>query len=227
MSTVICMASSKGGPGKSTLTVVLAGVYAASNYSVLIIDADAQQRLASEWYDPSRAPDNISVTTATHSTIAEKIARGRETFDVVIVDVEGSASLTLANGVYNSDCILIPANKSTMDLKDAMATAALVQQYNANSATQRAYGIVWNRVPPALRSREMDNTARTAIDAGIPIVFEVCERDAYRSIFSFSTTLNRLDKREVPGIAKAVEEGFRFAEAVAEIIVQAQQKEVA
>lgn len=227
MSTVICLASSKGGPGKSTLTVVLAGVYAVSNYKVLIIDADAQRRLASEWYDASRLPENISVTTATHIDIAEKIAWARDHFDVILVDVEGSASLTLANGVYNSDCILIPANKSTMDLKDALATAALVEQYNAKSTVRRAYGLVWNRVPPALKSREMENTAKAALDAGVPIIYEVCERDAYRSIFSYGTILARLDKKEVPGIAKAVEEGLRFAEAVAESIVNAQQKEVA
>lgn len=227
MSTVICMASSKGGPGKSTLSVVLAGVYAVSEYSVLIIDADAAQRLATEWYDASRLPENIKVTTADHKTIADKISWGRANFDVVIVDVEGSASLILANAVFNSDCILIPANKSTMDLKDAMSTAALVAQYNSQSQVQRAYGIVWNRVPPAIKSREMDNTAKAAIDAGIPVIFEVCERDAYRSLFSYSTILSRLDKKEVPGIGKAVDEGLRFAEAVAESIVRSQQKEVA
>jgi chromosome partitioning protein len=227
MSTVICMASSKGGPGKSTLTVILAGVYAASKYSVLIIDADAQQRLATEWYDADRLPENISVTSANHATIADKIAKARSKFDVVIVDVEGSASLTLANGVFNSDCILIPANKSTMDVKDALATAALVQQYNAQGGSQRTYGIVWNRVAPAIRSRETDNIARAAIDADVPIIFEVCERNAYRALFSYGTILNRLDKKEVPGVPKAIEEGLRFAEAVALCMLGSEQKEVA
>mgnify|MGYP000040535698 CR=1 FL=1 len=223
--TVICLASSKGGCGKTTLTAVLAGVYA-TDYRVLIIDADAQARLADGWYDESRVPANISMAKADHKTIGAMIAEGRKNYDVVLVDVEGSASLTLANGVFNADCVLIPANKSTPDLRDAMGVVDLVQQYNAQGGS-RAYGVVWNRVPPAIKSREMDNTAKAAIDAGVPIIFEVCERDAYRSMFSYSTTLTKLDKKEVPGVGKALEESLRFAEAVAQAIIDSERKEVA
>ena len=227
MATVITLASSKGGCGKSTLSVVLAGVYAASDYRVLLIDADARQRLADEWYDADRVPQTITIDRATHVNLGEKIAKARANFDVIIVDVEGSASLTLAQGVFNADCVLIPANKSMPDFRDAMGVVALVQQYNGAGNSQRAYGIVWNRVPPAIKSREMDNTAKYAIDAGVPILFEMCERDAYRAMFSYSTVLTKLDKKEVPGVNKAVEESLRFAEAVAESIVNAQSKEVA
>ena len=37
---VIAMASSKGGCGKSTTALILAGAYAADGYTVHIIDAD-------------------------------------------------------------------------------------------------------------------------------------------------------------------------------------------
>ena len=227
MATVICLASSKGGCGKSTLSVVLAGVYAASEYRVLIIDADAQQRLADVWFDADRLPSTITMEKASHANLGDKISKARANYDVIIVDVEGSASLTLAQGVFNADCVLIPANKSMPDFRDAMGVVALVQQYNAAGGANRAYGIVWNRVPPAIKSREMDNTAKYAIDAGVPILFEVCERDAYRAMFSYSTVLTKLDKKEVPGVNKAIEESLRFAEAVAESIVNAQTKEVA
>lgn len=225
MATVICLASSKGGCGKTTLTAVLAGVYA-TDYRVLIIDADAQARLADGWYDPDRVPANITMAKADHKAIGPMISEARKNYDVILIDVEGSASLTLANAVFNSDCVLIPANKSTPDLRDAMGVVDLVRQYNSQGG-DRAYGLVWNRVPPAIKSREMDNTAKAAVEAGAPVIFEVCERDAYRSMFSYSTTLTKLDKREVPGVAKALDESLRFAEAVAQAIVDSERKEVA
>lgn len=227
MGYVIANASSKGGCGKSTLTVALAGIYAKSGISVLIIDADARKRLAEEWYDPTRLPASISVLTANHDNLTQTIRDQKSKYDVILVDVEGTASLTLAQAVHNADFVLIPANVSTQDLRDAAKVVEYANDINADSRKKRAIGVVWNRVLPAIRSREMTQTMQSALESGLPILFTVHERDAYKALFSFSTVLDRLTPAAVPSAPKAEQEILRLAEAIGTAIEAANNEEAA
>ena len=65
----ICMSavSGKGGAGKTTAVILLAGEYALEGKSVLLIDADGRQNL-STWFqrsiDKDNQPDGITLVTA-------------------------------------------------------------------------------------------------------------------------------------------------------------------
>ena len=96
---VIATANSKGGCGKSTTILILAGEYAAQGLRVHIIDADPKRRLV-KWAQAGAKPDAISVSDAGAAKIRDEIEKASSVADVVLIDVEGTANaaLTLADG---------------------------------------------------------------------------------------------------------------------------------
>ena len=74
----ISVISSKGGAGKTTVAILLAGEYALRGQNVLMIDADNRKNL-SEWWklsiDKDNAPANIDLVAApTQRGIEEALA---------------------------------------------------------------------------------------------------------------------------------------------------------
>src|SRR6201995_3447736 len=94
---VIAAANAKGGCGKTTTILLLAGEYAAQGYRVHIIDADPGGR-AMKWGGGGTKPGSITVSKADAATMRNAIESASREADVVLIDVEGSANaaLTLA-----------------------------------------------------------------------------------------------------------------------------------
>lgn len=207
---VITMASSKGGSGKSTLALVLAGAFAVDDYKVHIIDADRAGRLL-DWAKGEFRPANITVSAADEETIQDEIARAkRNGANVVLVDVEGTANLTIAWAAGASDLVLIPANPSTQDVTDALRTQRLLHRSAQNGGRQIPHALVWSRVP-SVRSRDMSQLEKQVAEAGLPIIGSVYERTAYKALFSYQTTLDKMDPKEVPALEKSTREAGHLA----------------
>jgi chromosome partitioning protein len=74
---------------------------------------------------------------------------------------------------------------------------------------------------PTFRSRETTALEEQIRQAGIPILGQIMERTAYRSLFSFQTVLENLDRSEVPGVDKAIAESNRLGDAVLDMLIAA------
>ena len=84
---VITLASPKGGCGKSTTAIVLAGQYAEQGYKVRIIDADPKKRIL-RWASAGTISENISVVEANAGSLVNTLRLAEEQNDVVLIDVE-------------------------------------------------------------------------------------------------------------------------------------------
>jgi chromosome partitioning protein len=80
------------------------------------------------------------------------------------------------------------------------------------------YGFLWSLVPTAIRSREAAALEQQVEQGGILVIGRVFDRTAFKSLFSFATTLDELPRSEVPGIDKAKADAVRLTEAVAELL---------
>ena len=214
---VISLASSKGGCGKSTTVLILGGAYAADGYTVRIIDADRSGRLY-KWASFDTKPVAITATCADEKNLRQTVDEARRTNDVVLIDVEGSANATVAFAVGYSDAVVIPANPSAPDVEDAINTVKLVRDMASVAQREIPHALLWSRVPTAIRSREMDALEVQIGKGGIPVLGRIHERTAYKSLFSYATTLDHLPPAEVPGIEKAKAEAAALAKAVGELI---------
>ena len=209
---VIAMTSSKGGCAKSTTALILAGAFAHRGYTVRIIDADRAGRLA-DWYGGGYAPATISVVKAA-------IAKGRQDADFVIVDLEGSANASIMMAVGFSDLSIIPANPSAPDVAAALGAVKAIRTVSNIAQRPVNHALLWSRMP-TFRSRETTALEEQIRQAGIPILGQIMERTAYRSLFSFQTVLENLDRSEVPGVDKAIAESNRLGDAVLDMLIAA------
>lgn len=212
---VISMVSSKGGVGKTTSAVVLAGEFAAAGRKVVLVDADPNRPLEA-WGRLRELPENIRIVTDDSAeTIIDTIEDARAGADFVIVDLEGTATDRIGFAVARSDLVLIPLQSSVLDAAEAAKSVKLVRQMWRVANREIPYRAFYTRVPPAIRERTARDIERQFSDASIPTLpAAVIDRAAYRALFSLGGTLHELERSDVSGLESARENARDFAQAV-------------
>jgi chromosome partitioning protein len=216
------MLSPKGGAGKTTLSLVLAGELAAAGQaqgkSVTLIDADPNTPL-SAWHAMGQAPDNIHVLTDREEggdTIRENIRLAQAKSDFVIVDTEGTANVRVTRAVPASSLVLIPISDSMLDLKEAAKSVRLVRDFSEDMGRHIPYVLVKTRADAAIVSREATAINNIVTQQGLPLLdIALINRAAYKSQFRFGTTLHGLSPKEAPGLTAARRNAKMVMEAIA------------
>lgn len=123
---IITVATSKGGAGKTTVAQLIAGRVAEKGYRVAVIDADYNHSL-SDWLRRFETYP-ITVETELDETkiipLAEQLA---ETHDLVVIDTAGAATQATVFAIGCADLVLIPCQLSSADIVEASKTHQLVQ----------------------------------------------------------------------------------------------------
>lgn len=95
----------KVGAGKTTTALLAATQLAEAGATVTIIDGDPE-RWISQWGALPGKPDNVRIiSNVTEDTIVDVIEREAAQAKFVIVDLEGTASLMVANAIGMSDFV--------------------------------------------------------------------------------------------------------------------------
>ena len=116
---VVSMVSSKGGAGKTTAALIIAGEIASAGREVILIDADPNQPLVT-WADRPGKPDNIQVVIdESAETIVDTISEAKGRAHFVLVDLEGTATDRIGFAITQSDLVLIPVQGSILDASEA------------------------------------------------------------------------------------------------------------
>lgn len=208
---VIAFANPKGGAGKTTTALLTATQLAENGAQVTIIDADPE-RWISQWAALPGKPGNVHIVSdVTEDTVVDVIDRESAQSQFVIVDLEGTASLMVANAIGMSDFVVIPLQGSSMDAKGGAKILRLIASQARLARRTIPHGVVLTRTSAAVKSRSLKNVTNELTDAGIP-VFEtaIVERAAYRDLFDFGGTLSTLDKSQTSNLDKAAQNAREF-----------------
>ena len=209
---VIAFANPKGGAGKTTSALLLASELAARSASVAIIDADPEKWI-SQWGALPGRPANITIISdVTEESIVDHIEATAAATQFVVVDLEGTASLMVANAIGMSDLVIIPTQGASMDAKGAAKTIRLIRNQARMVRRDIAHAVLLTRTSAAVASRSLRNVRDQLDEAGIP-VFEtsIIERAAYRDILDYGGVLRDLDRSQVSNLGKALENASAFA----------------
>ena len=159
MSAVIAVANQKGGCGKTTLSMNLAGVLSGEGgLKVLLIDADPQAS-AQQWaMRAGEAGMSFEVMTHPHEDIHRKVREmSHKGYDVILVDcppgasqsVSGKDSLTSISrmAILSADIVLVPVRPSMLDYLASHQLLPLLKDVGTLKDNQVVF-IVINGKPP-------------------------------------------------------------------------------
>jgi chromosome partitioning protein len=123
MALIVAMVSQKGGVGKSTLSRLLACVFAALGWNVKIADLDIKQSTSFQWRT-RRLQNKIEpdVPVEQFGSVAKALALADQ-YDMLIMDGEPHADSSTRAIAENSQLVVIPTGLALDDLNPAVVLA--------------------------------------------------------------------------------------------------------
>ena len=215
---VIVFASSKGGVGKTTAATVLAGELARraepAGIQVTLIDADPNQHSA-KWALRD-CPRNLALIQSSNETsIVDDIEQAEEKSGYVLVDLEGTASATVANAIIRADYVIALCQGSQDDADEAVKTIKLINSQSKLLKRVIPFAVLFTRTNPAIQPRTLRHIIQQFEEAGIDLFqTSLIDREAFRAIRSFGGTLHDLDTSQVSGVENAIVNAEAYANEV-------------
>ena len=219
----IVFASPKGGAGKSTSAVILACELARRGAAVTIIDADPN-RPVSVWARRPGRPEGLEVIAdVSEESVIDEIEGAAARVPFVIVDLEGTASMTVAYAISRADLVIIPSQGSQLDAAEAAKAVRLIRQQEKAFTRRIPHAVLFTRTSAAIRPRTLQHIRGEFEAHGVPsLQTQMHEREAFRAIFSFGGTIDSLNAAQVSGLDGATKNARTFAAEVVAMLRQAQ-----
>jgi chromosome partitioning protein len=142
---VLTVASSKGGPGKTTLCQLLVGSLA-GEVQLAVLDADPSQALSRWAKSAYEGPPFEALTEPDEARLAHLIALKAETADLVIVDTAGFGNRAASVAMTSADAVLVPTLSGEADVTEAEKTVRLVQGLARAARRDIPVRVLFNRV---------------------------------------------------------------------------------
>lgn len=138
----ISIISQKGGAGKTTLAINLAGAALEQGFSVVIIDLDPQTS-AKKWHDDRENKESPAVISAHAERLPEILnAAKKNGADLCIIDTAPHSETNALDAANVADLVVIPCRASSFDLK------AITTSIKLTKIAQKPAVIVINGAQP-------------------------------------------------------------------------------
>jgi chromosome partitioning protein len=148
----------------------------------------------------------------TESTIIDAIEDSAAKTAFVIVDLEGTASMTVAYAISRADLVIIPTQGSQLDAAEAAKAIRLIRQQEKAFGRLIPFALLFTRTSAAIRPRTFQHIRDEFAQHDVPAFqTQMHERDAFRAIFSFGGTLETLDRQQVSNVDAAINNSRAFA----------------
>lgn len=215
---IISFATSKGGSGKSTCLITMAGVLADQGGHVAIIDTDPTQTVA-RWAKKEVTPKNITTYSADQEDVLlDAIEDADRSHHVILIDVEGRASTVGNIAMAKSSLVIVPVQPSEPDGHEAAKTIRAIRTAGRAHDKSIKFAVVMNRMPGAIVSRTYREVITAFDEAGIPVVAHLVDREAYRRMLMVGGTVFTLTDAQAPNLTKAKNEAYIFGEKIGRMV---------
>ncbi len=216
MSWVIVSASQKGGSGKSTVTMELAGMLAArdTHPRVLVVDTDVQGTCL-KWaaMAPEAAPFPATVIGMMEPIIHRQLPQLRQNYDYVLVDTPPHAETVARSAIIAADLVIIPVLPSPIDLWSAATTRKIVLDAQVQRPEMRCFLLLSRVVPNTTLTQE---TIEALEVYDLPIfVSRLHQRQAYPRSALRGCTVIDLEPRQG---GQAAEEVSQLTQEIVEVL---------
>jgi chromosome partitioning protein len=180
---IISFASSKGGVGKSTVCAAVGARLAQRGEDVLILDLD-QNRTVERWGRKAKITGlTVKAIERDSFTSLFREAASISPPDHILIDLAGTREATVLKAIARSHLVVIPAQASEPDLREALVVVSDVKDVSEERRTPIPYRVLLTKMP-SLRTRVTDFAYQELMRHGLPIFRTVMgERVAYKEMF--------------------------------------------
>lgn len=183
---ILAVVNQKGGAGKTTLALNLAGALAAEGSRVLLIDADPQQT-AQDWAAIRETPPPFQVVGLAKPVLHRDLPRISSDYDHVVIDGAPRNYEVARSAIAAADIVLIPVQPSGADFWASRETVGLVKEAGGFKETQKSVFVVSRKIGRTLLGR---NIPDGLAEFNIPIL-RACttQRIIYAEALTAGTTV--------------------------------------
>lgn len=170
---ILAVVNTKGGVGKTTLAVHLAGWFHRHGLRVACVDAD-EQASATPWL--ATAAPQLAVFQ--HTAVNDLLAALREAppwFDLVVVDAPAAHLARTAAILSTADIAVLPLQPTMLDVSATYRTARAIYRLHLDPrrSGRPTAGIVFNRATLRVRTMQVARAATEALGLSIcPVVVD-------------------------------------------------------
>lgn len=199
---IIAVCNQKGGPGKTTLSMHLAGSLARRGQKVLVVDADPQgtaTRWAASADDGSPFPASVVGLSAASTKVHREVKKFVEDYKYIIIDCPPAADSPVPqSALLVADLALVPIIPSPLDMWAAVGIRHVIENVGDINEDLKAR-LVINQCQPNT------NLAKEALEVLPEFGIDLCrtfihQRQAYRQAAVYGQTVHDLGSKAAPAV---------------------------
>jgi chromosome partitioning protein len=189
---IIAVVNQKGGVGKTTLSMQLAGTFSRRKKKVLVIDADRQGsaiRWAANATDDEPFPASVAGLSTADAKVHREVKKFINDYDIIIIDCPPAVESPVPqSALMIADLALVPILPSPPDLAAAVAMCELINNLKDVNEELKARVVVNGYKPRTTLSR---STQEVVPEFGVPVCKAyVQEREVYRQSAGLGQTVH-------------------------------------
>ncbi len=227
--TIIAVASSKGGAGKTTICVSLASEFARigreQGLRVEVVDTDSNGH-SHKWGSLGKLPENLKVTYMPDEDKAlDEIIDASDRADIVIIDMEGSRNRIMSQAVNIAHLVLLACQASKDDADEAVEVIKMikaeerVRKRNMQAGWEIHHKIAFTRTSAAIVSKFEKNLREFFKENDInALEVSLMEKEAYRVAKASGVSVYDLTKKDVGGVEGAQKNINAFTKCVSKAL---------
>lgn len=154
---IVALLNQKGGTGKTTLAVHLAGELALQGNRVLLVDADPQAS-ALDWAETRSRNGHVrlfGVVGLPRETLHREIPDLARSVDHVVIDGPPRVTALVRSAMLASDLVLVPVQPSAYDVWASQAVLELVREAQVYKPNLKALFVVNRQVVRSIIGRDV------------------------------------------------------------------------
>ncbi|WP_375458555.1 ParA family protein [uncultured Enterovirga sp.] len=204
MPSIFAVTNPKGGSGKTTVAIILAGEFAKHGYATAIVDADPQGS-SYQWHASSVArglsPDGVDlVRAADEKALAQAIDR-LDAYDVLVVDTPGYYGEVVIQAALRADLVVLPSKVHTFDASQVVRTIRNLERHSATAGLPMSqHRVLFNEYDSLDRNTRPLREVVAYLDAErVPVCANALyRRVTYRTMTSGHGTLYQMSDKDEP-----------------------------
>lgn len=201
---IIAVVNQKGGSGKTTISMQLAGALARRGNRVLVVDADPQgtaQRWAASADDEHPFPASVIGLSAANTKVHREVKKFINDYDCIIIDCPPAADSPVPqSALLIADLALVPIIPSPLDMWAAVGIRqVIINVSELNESLQSR--LVMNQCQPhtTLAQESLEVLPEFGIE---PTKTYVRHRQVYRQSAVFGQTVHNFGSKATAAIAE-------------------------